>query len=267
MPRDTEPNWFPFYVDDFLSDNVVDCMNTTQVGAYLLLLLRAFREKPPASLPDDDGRLARWARLTPAEWQDQKDGVLSAWTLGKDGRWYQAKLRAVYDKTCSLLSKRAEAGRAGAAAKWQTHSNANGKRIAKPMRLPQQTNTIVVTDTSTSSGKGVQGETQPGPDPPEGTFSHLVPIAWDSLLDAWAGRRVMPLQVEMLGERIQRFGESFVKRALEMHVKAGKAHGNLTYLDKILEGGARDRGEVQQDEIARGIAKAVERQRRKRDGN
>lgn len=123
---------------------------------------------------------------------------------------------------------------------------------------------------SISQGIGVQGKGGiPPPDtpPPEGTFSHLVPIAWDSLLDAWAGRRIMPLQVEMLGERIQRFGESLVKRALEMHVKAGKAHGNLTYLDKILEGGAQERGEVQQDEIARGVAKAVERQRRKRDGS
>jgi len=110
-------------------------------------------------------------------------------------------------------------------------------------------------------GKG--GVPPPDTPPPEGTFSHLVPLAWDSLLDAWAGRRVMPLQVEMLGERVQRFGELLVKRALEVHVKAGKAHGNLTYLDRILEGGAAEHKPAKKAKSTADIIADVERMERR----
>ena len=76
MPRDDKLPWFQFYPDDFAGDGKVEAMSTIGVGAYILLLCKAWREDPIASVPADDSILARWSRLTPDEWQSHKTEIL-----------------------------------------------------------------------------------------------------------------------------------------------------------------------------------------------
>jgi len=116
----SKPPAFLFYAGDFLTDEKVELMTTRQIGAYLLLLLKAWHQDPVASVPDDDGILRRWARLDEDEWQDDRDAVMAAWVLIGD-RWFQKRLLAEAEK---FAGKRSQASKA-AASRWQCGRNAD----------------------------------------------------------------------------------------------------------------------------------------------
>lgn len=104
-------------------------MSTEQVGAYILLLCKSWREKPPGSLPSDDSLLAKWARVTSDRWSEIRSGVLAPYTFGTDSRWHQKRQRAEYDK---LMSRRRECSRAG-------KSSANKRfrtTVEQPFNIP-----------------------------------------------------------------------------------------------------------------------------------
>jgi uncharacterized protein YdaU (DUF1376 family) len=130
MPKPDHPPAFQFYPQDFASDSKVEAMSTEAVGAYILLLCKAWREEPPGSLPDDDSVLARWARLNPDRWAEIRPSVLAPFTLGTDSRWHQKRMRSIYSDMLKRRKSRSSAGSAGAAARWQEHD--------KRMRLPLQ---------------------------------------------------------------------------------------------------------------------------------
>lgn len=87
---------FLFYVDDFSSDGKVEAMTTEAVGAYTLLLCKAWRESPVGSIPNNDQVLARWSRLSLDQWAACRPLVLAAFTLGTDDRWHQKRMRNEY---------------------------------------------------------------------------------------------------------------------------------------------------------------------------
>lgn len=104
----------PIYINDFTSDELVEAMTTEEIGAYVLLLFKAWKSNPPATIPDDDETLARYARLSPARWQACKARVLAPWQSTGDGRLVQKRLKHVYadvvdkvTKTRTLASNRA----------------------------------------------------------------------------------------------------------------------------------------------------------------
>lgn len=118
----TERPYFQFYPKDFASDGKVEAMSTTAVGAYILLLCKAWLETPPASLPNDDCTLARWSRVSSDEWAEVKTMVLAAFTPGAGNRLYQKRLRAEYDK----LVEKSNAASQSAAKRWgKSERNAN----------------------------------------------------------------------------------------------------------------------------------------------
>lgn len=118
MPKDSTPPAFLLYVDDFSSDGIVEAMTTQEVGAYILLLCKAWREDPPGSIPTDDRVLARWARLTPDEWSVCRTGVLAAFTLGTDDRLHQKRMRKEFAKLISAEKQRKESASRAARARW-----------------------------------------------------------------------------------------------------------------------------------------------------
>lgn len=109
------PPYFAFYPVDFASDLHVEAMSTLQVGAYMLLLCKAWQADPPASLPSDDQILARLARLDPVVWAEVRSGVLAPFSLGSDGRLHQKRLRQEYDRSVQKMKKCSAAGTASAA--------------------------------------------------------------------------------------------------------------------------------------------------------
>lgn len=122
-----KPPYFPFYVKDFAADSKVEAMPTEGVGAYILMLCKAWQEDPPASLPNDDATLARWARLDRSRWLELKDVVLAPFVLGTDNRYHQKRLRQEFDKAIGLVKTRSAAGREGANGKWQTPEYVRGR--------------------------------------------------------------------------------------------------------------------------------------------
>lgn len=112
----------PLFVDAFLADT--GHLDAQQSGAYLLLLMVAWRSSD-CVLPDDDERLAKWARVDPRTWRRIKSKVMEFWSL-VDGQWSQKRL----SKEWQIVSKRAEVARA------------NGKQSAgaKPLKSQQAGN-------------------------------------------------------------------------------------------------------------------------------
>lgn len=126
------PPFFAFYPSDFANDINVESMSTLQVGAYILLLCKAWQAEPPASLPSDDALLARLARVDLAVWLEIKDGVLVAFRPGTDGRLHNKRLRLEYDKASRLIRDKSRAGQKGAERRW-SNGRPNGSAIADPM--------------------------------------------------------------------------------------------------------------------------------------
>jgi uncharacterized protein YdaU (DUF1376 family) len=93
----------PLFTDAFLADT--GHLSAQETGAYLLLIMIAWRS-PECRLPDDDAKLARWARVDKRTWLRIKPSIMEFWTL-QDGFWMQKRL----SKERDIVSKRAEVAR------------------------------------------------------------------------------------------------------------------------------------------------------------
>lgn len=141
--------YIPFYVRDFTADGKVEAMTTEQVGAYTLLLCKAWLETPPCSIPNDDLVLAKWARVKPAAWKKLRPGVMACWTLDEQtGRYFQKRLKAEYDRLQESRDRRSKAGQNGNAKRWQSDRNATQMRshTRMPMQLPMPEGGVGETD-------------------------------------------------------------------------------------------------------------------------
>lgn len=73
----------PLFTDAFIADT--GHLSAQQTGAYMMLLMMAWRS-PECRLPDDDDKLARWARVDRRTWLKIKPAVMEFWSLA-DGFW------------------------------------------------------------------------------------------------------------------------------------------------------------------------------------
>jgi uncharacterized protein YdaU (DUF1376 family) len=142
MPKDSAYPAFLFYPDDFASDGKVEMMNTEEVGAYILLICKAWREEPTGTLPNNDTILSRWARLTPPRWMKCKTNVLAAFYLGDDSRWHQKRLEVEFQKLQGRKEKRTNGARIAAQARWKENAEripdgceSDAERIPDAMRM------------------------------------------------------------------------------------------------------------------------------------
>lgn len=161
-----KPPYFPFYVRDFASDGKVEAMTTEEVGAYILLLCKAWLEEPPGTLPADDAVLARWARVDPVTWSTCSARVLAPFTLSsRDNRYVQKRMQLEYQKLLHTLQGRSEGGRRGAQTRWG--ENGVGRVCMGESDVSDNTHTTEPMAPVSGSGsvfethtpkKGVQGE-------------------------------------------------------------------------------------------------------------
>jgi uncharacterized protein YdaU (DUF1376 family) len=78
----------PLWTDAYLGDTTH--LTTIEHGAYLLLLMTAWRTKECA-LPDDDRLLARYARCTAGQWKRLRP-ILEPFFVSGNGQWRQSRL-------------------------------------------------------------------------------------------------------------------------------------------------------------------------------
>jgi uncharacterized protein YdaU (DUF1376 family) len=125
------PFAFSFNPRDFCSDGKVEAMSTLEVGAYTLLLCKAWFEDPAGTVPDDDQVLARWARLDADGWARAKPSVLAAFYMGEDGRWHQKRMKKEYARLQEFKNERSASGKRGAQSCWAHREN--GSAISSAM--------------------------------------------------------------------------------------------------------------------------------------
>ncbi|UXN69925.1 DUF1376 domain-containing protein [Devosia neptuniae] len=112
----------PLATDAYLADTLH--LDAQQHGAYLMLLIVAWRTRGVPSLPNDDKILARYAKVDPRTWQRIRPTIMAFWELGSDNRWTQKKQLEVR----VAAHKRAEAARDKASKRWGPKSLENNDR-------------------------------------------------------------------------------------------------------------------------------------------
>ncbi len=123
----------PLATDAYLGDT--RHLSTLEHGAYLLLLMIAWRCRGRPQLANDDKVLARCAGLDPRTWQRVKPNVMAFWMLGDDGFWTQAKQLKVRE----VVNKNVENQRNKAAKRWSAkplENNDTGDAVASAGHMP-----------------------------------------------------------------------------------------------------------------------------------
>lgn len=103
----------PLWTDAYLGDTTH--LTTIEHGAYLLLLMTAWRTRDCA-LPDDDRLLARYARLNTQQWKRMRP-IIAAFFVVENGFWKQGRLTDERGAVERHRHQQSEKGKAGAAAK------------------------------------------------------------------------------------------------------------------------------------------------------
>lgn len=109
---------FPIFTDAYLGDT--HHLTTLEHGAYLLLLMTAWRSRD-GSLPDDDKVLARCARLSAKQWARIRP-TIQAFFVVKNGRFSQLRLTDERGMAKQRREKASNAGRASALKRLGRHS-------------------------------------------------------------------------------------------------------------------------------------------------
>ncbi|MGO4670052.1 YdaU family protein [Bosea sp. 2RAB26] len=118
--------WMPLYVADYLADT--GHLSAAEHGGYLLLIMHYWQN---GGLPTEDRRLARIARMSPAEWGASCDTLADLFAEGWVHKRIDAELKAAAD-----VSGKA---RAKAVKRWQVHAaaDAGADAGALPGHMPE----------------------------------------------------------------------------------------------------------------------------------
>lgn len=120
----SKPRAFLFDVADWLSSITVEEMSGDAVKAYVYLLCRSWHETPIATLPNDQVRLARMAKLSLPEWDGIKDEVLPQFQHDEaNDRLFNARLR----KEAEYCAAKSFAGKSG----WTTKRRKKQASVGK----------------------------------------------------------------------------------------------------------------------------------------
>jgi len=98
----------PFWTDAYLGDT--NHLKTIEHGAYMLLLITAWRTKN-GKLPDNDDLLARYTRLTKDKWRKIRP-ILEPFFDIENGEWIQGRLQD--EREASLRFRKSQSTKAKA---------------------------------------------------------------------------------------------------------------------------------------------------------
>ena len=145
----------PLWTDAYLGDTTH--LTTLEHGAYLLLLMAAWRSKE-CCLPNDDKMLARYCRLSPAQWKRIKP-VIMAFFDDENGVLIQQRLR----DEISFVKQKSKSQSQNAKARWL---KTNETTDATALPRESQRNAPTPTPTPTHTPKKVERERgKPAPKP------------------------------------------------------------------------------------------------------
>jgi len=105
--------------DDVLANGAVAELSHEAFGLFFRLYCRAWLEE---GLPDDPERLARWARLSRAQWDSLWAEMAHLWTL-VEGRWINDEQESKRTRVNAYVASRADNGRKGGRPRKEAHEN------------------------------------------------------------------------------------------------------------------------------------------------
>lgn len=127
---------FDFHVNRFLNSEDVENMTAEEVGQYLLLLCHSFVKGREASLPDDPGVLARYARA------DKVSKLVLKKFPVVETEWGPRRRNDTLYTEFLLAKKRSENGRSAVAERWEKESNTSVLRPNNERNTNLDTHTI-----------------------------------------------------------------------------------------------------------------------------
>lgn len=217
---------FQLYVNDLLGSPKVMRMNTTEVGALMLLLLLEWQE---VGFEYDEEDLARWCRLTVPAFK-------KAWKLvgkcfeEKHGRFISPRLEQEREKQAAWREKSSKGGKKSAQARTKDASTTAQPPLPRSPNIPLPSSTPLLVTTKNTSTTRVR-EALPD-EPARAAFDLLLtqvqqPEMWaaeiGASLDGMAGHH--QLTPEQMG------------RAIKDFVMAGKGpNSSLRQFRRYLEG-------------------------------
>ena len=145
----THAPWFKFYGADYLSSPFVQSLEPEQELWYVRLIIASAISEPRGCLPLSNDKLWRLAKAPSMEHFEKYAGPILA-KFEKDQVAQLYRVPKVSEQTlvanADLSSKRSEAGRRGAAKRWQAATRGDGNLPSKPMANKQQEITDADTD-------------------------------------------------------------------------------------------------------------------------
>lgn len=203
----------PLWTDAYLGDT--RHLSTIQHGAYLLLLMIAWRSRD-CDLPDDDRLLARYTGLTVAQWRRMRPDIL-AFFDAENGRLIQQRLRDERDAVRRKRESQAANGRASALKRNKRHSTkrepiANGASTPLPLSISTGSNEPIV------EPNGSIGKAKLLPE-------HVIEI-WNKRAEVWG----LPLVKTLSRERRQRLAARIREHPLEDFLAAFDAIERSAFL-------------------------------------
>lgn len=120
--------WMPMYWGDYFRDT--RHLDITEHGAYLLLIGHYWINGK--GIANVDKRLATIVGMTLDSWVKIRPTIEEFFTI-KDGIWRHSRIDAEIKSSQTKANARSQAGKRGAAARWQTHNNRNANANGKTM--------------------------------------------------------------------------------------------------------------------------------------
>jgi uncharacterized protein YdaU (DUF1376 family) len=139
-----------FYVSDYIADTMH--LSATQHGAYLLLISHYWIH---GGLPTDEAMLQRIARMSAAEWAENRPTLAKFFKEG----WRHSRIEREMEDARAKYEKRANAGRCGGKA------SGRSRRSNASTMLPQQRSNAEPTTTTYNSVANATGVTAPAEPP------------------------------------------------------------------------------------------------------
>jgi uncharacterized protein YdaU (DUF1376 family) len=116
--------FLPFWTDAYLGDTTH--LSTIEHGAYLLLLITAWRSKD-CQLPDDNKMLARYTKLSPSQWRRIRP-ILEPFFFVQNGIWEQGRLT---DER-NAVKRKSKSAKHSAEARWLKSNKTTNANASNP---------------------------------------------------------------------------------------------------------------------------------------
>ena len=216
--------WMPLYIGDYLADTMH--LTAQQHGCYLLMLMHQWRNGP---LADDDVQLAAIARVDLSVWKKLVAPVVRRFFEPTSAGLSQKRLAKERDRSASNSAKRAEAGRKGAASRWEDDDSDGGNQGAPPSPKDGNGNGGAMANAMASASLGHKqndGTTCAQPSPSE-SKKEREPVA--SLPPSKSAAQPADEQFEAWWKIYPRkAGKGDARKAFASAVKRGASVGELT---------------------------------------